>query len=35
MKLKKADGLWLLDVLFYLLRGRLGSRLIVGGDFNY
>jgi len=35
MKLKKNENLWLLDVLFYFLRERLGNRLIAGGDFNY
>ena len=35
MKLKKNKDLWFLDVLFYFLREHLGSRLIVGGDFNY
>jgi exonuclease III len=35
MRLKKNKDLWLLDVLFYFLRMRLGTRIIVGGDFNY
>ncbi|MCC7542417.1 MAG: endonuclease/exonuclease/phosphatase family protein [Deltaproteobacteria bacterium] len=35
MKLKRNPHLWLLDVLFYFLRSRLGSPLLVGGDFNY
>lgn len=35
MRLKLNKDLWLLDVLFHYLRPLLGSRLLVGGDFNY
>jgi exonuclease III len=35
IKLKKNKNLWLLDVLFYFLRDRLGKGLLLGGDFNY
>lgn len=35
IRLKLNKDIWLLDVLFYFLRNRLGSQLIVGGDFNY
>lgn len=35
MKLQKSKDLWLLDVLFYFLKKRLGTPLLVGGDFNY
>jgi exonuclease III len=34
MKLKKNRDLWFLDVLFYFLRPLIGSKLLVGGDFN-
>jgi exonuclease III len=34
MKLKRNPDLWFLDVLFFFLRSMLGSRLLVGGDFN-
>lgn len=34
MKLKKNPDLWFLDVLFFFLRPTLGSRFLVGGDFN-
>jgi hypothetical protein len=35
IKLKLHPDLWLLDVLFYFLKHRLSSPLLVGGDFNY
>ena len=35
MRLKLNKHIWLLDVLFYFLRNRLGSQIIIGGDFNY
>jgi exonuclease III len=34
MKLKKNPDLWFLDVLFHFLRPMIGTKLIVGGDFN-
>jgi exonuclease III len=36
IKLKhQRSKVWLLDVLFYFLKGRLDRPLVVGGDFNY
>jgi hypothetical protein len=35
MKLKKNPDLWFLDVLFAFLKPALGSRFLVGGDYNY
>lgn len=35
MKLKQNPDLWLLDVVFFFLKAQLGTRFMVGGDFNY
>ena len=35
VKLKLANGVWMLDVLFHFLKARLDRPLLVGGDFNY
>lgn len=35
MKLKANPDLWFLDVVFFHLKPLLGSRFVVGGDFNY
>lgn len=35
VKLKANPDLWFLDVLFFFLKSKLGSRFLVGGDFNY
>jgi exonuclease III len=34
MKLKKNPDLWFLDVLFHFLRPMIGTKFVIGGDFN-